>query len=207
MSKLDKIVDDLSSLTVIEAAELAKKLEEKWGVSAAAPVAMAMAGGGAAAAQALNRRLQRTAVVRQRRDLGPRGAVVARRGDAFVPCDLEVGAAPGGRVARLVASAGSTASMPGSSANPCGLHGPACSLLLIAEERPGEPGAAYALHGVNCRRPASFQISIIRDAFCQLAEAAQTWSKTFPGGVFDAVGLCSILCRGGIAGAGSTKGP
>jgi large subunit ribosomal protein L7/L12 len=51
MSKLDKIVEDLSSLTVMEAAELSKLLEEKWGVSAAAPVAMAMpAGGGAAAA-------------------------------------------------------------------------------------------------------------------------------------------------------------
>ncbi len=50
MSKLDKIVDDLSSLTVLEAAELSKLLEEKWGVSAAAPVAVAAAGGGAAAA-------------------------------------------------------------------------------------------------------------------------------------------------------------
>ena len=50
MSKLEKIVDDLSSLTVIEAADLAKLLEEKWGVSAAAPVAVAAAGGGGAAA-------------------------------------------------------------------------------------------------------------------------------------------------------------
>ncbi len=50
MSKLDKIVEDLSALTVLEAAELAKLLEEKWGVSAAAPVAMAMPGAGAAAA-------------------------------------------------------------------------------------------------------------------------------------------------------------
>ena len=50
---LSKIVDDLSSLTVLEAAELSKLLEEKWGVSAAAPVAMAMpAAGGAAAAPA-----------------------------------------------------------------------------------------------------------------------------------------------------------
>lgn len=53
MSKLEKIVEELSSLTVLEAAELSKLLEEKWGVSAAAPVAMAMpAGGGAAAAPA-----------------------------------------------------------------------------------------------------------------------------------------------------------
>jgi large subunit ribosomal protein L7/L12 len=50
MSKLEKIVDDLSALTVIEAAELSKLLEEKWGVSAAAPVAVAAAGGGGAAA-------------------------------------------------------------------------------------------------------------------------------------------------------------
>src|SRR6266571_2318416 len=53
MADLAKIVDDLSSLTVLEAAELAKLLEEKWGVSAAAPVAAAAAapaGGGAAAA-------------------------------------------------------------------------------------------------------------------------------------------------------------
>jgi large subunit ribosomal protein L7/L12 len=52
MADLQKIVDDLSSLTVLEAAELAKLLEEKWGVSAAAAVAVAgpAAGGGGAAA-------------------------------------------------------------------------------------------------------------------------------------------------------------
>lgn len=49
MADLQKIVDELSKLTVLEAAELAKLLEEKWGVSAAAPVAVAAAGGGAAA--------------------------------------------------------------------------------------------------------------------------------------------------------------
>jgi large subunit ribosomal protein L7/L12 len=52
MADLAKIVDDLSSLTVLEAADLAKLLEEKWGVSAAAPVAVAAAGGAAAAAPA-----------------------------------------------------------------------------------------------------------------------------------------------------------
>jgi large subunit ribosomal protein L7/L12 len=52
MADLQKIVDDLSGLTVLEAAELAKMLEEKWGVSAAAPVAMMAAGGGAEAAVA-----------------------------------------------------------------------------------------------------------------------------------------------------------
>ena len=49
MSKLEKIVEELSTLTVLEAAELSKLLEEKWGVSAAAPVAVAAVGGGAAA--------------------------------------------------------------------------------------------------------------------------------------------------------------
>jgi len=48
MANLDKLVDDLSALTVIEAAELSKKLEEKWGVSAAAPVAVAAVGAAAA---------------------------------------------------------------------------------------------------------------------------------------------------------------
>jgi large subunit ribosomal protein L7/L12 len=52
MSKLEKLVDDLSALTVLEASELSKLLEEKWGVSAAAPVAVAAAGGAAAAAPA-----------------------------------------------------------------------------------------------------------------------------------------------------------
>jgi len=48
MPDLAKLVDDLSALTVIEAAELSKMLEEKWGVSAAAPVAVAALAGGAA---------------------------------------------------------------------------------------------------------------------------------------------------------------
>jgi len=49
MADLSKLVEDLSTLTVLEAAELSKLLEEKWGVSAAAPVAVAAAGGAAAA--------------------------------------------------------------------------------------------------------------------------------------------------------------
>src|SRR5579862_3069633 len=52
MSKIEKLVEDLSGLTVLEAAELAKLLEDKWGVSAAAPVAAAAAAGPAAAAAA-----------------------------------------------------------------------------------------------------------------------------------------------------------
>ena len=50
MADLANLVEQLSALTVLEAAELSKLLEEKWGVSAAAPVAVAAAGGGAAAA-------------------------------------------------------------------------------------------------------------------------------------------------------------
>ncbi len=51
MADLEKIADDLSALTVMEAAELSKLLEEKWGVSAAAPVAAAAAAGGGEAAE------------------------------------------------------------------------------------------------------------------------------------------------------------
>ncbi len=52
MANLEQIVEDLSGLTVMEAADLSKMLEEKWGVSAAAPVAVAAAGGAAAGAEA-----------------------------------------------------------------------------------------------------------------------------------------------------------
>jgi large subunit ribosomal protein L7/L12 len=63
MADLAKIVDELSSLTVLEAAELAKLLEEKWGVSAAAPVAMMAAGGGAAAAAPVEEKTEFTVVL------------------------------------------------------------------------------------------------------------------------------------------------
>ena len=55
MSKIEKLVEDLSILTVLEAADLAKLLEEKWGVSAAAPVAAAAAAPAAAAAAAVEK--------------------------------------------------------------------------------------------------------------------------------------------------------
>jgi large subunit ribosomal protein L7/L12 len=55
MSKIEKLVDDLSGLTVLEAAELAKLLEDKWGVSAAAPVAAMAAPAAAAAAPAVEK--------------------------------------------------------------------------------------------------------------------------------------------------------
>jgi large subunit ribosomal protein L7/L12 len=67
MANLEKIVEDLSSLTVLEAAELSKLLEEKWGVSAAAPVAMAAApgaaAGGAAPAEAAEEQTEFTVVL------------------------------------------------------------------------------------------------------------------------------------------------
>ena len=63
MADLSKIVEDLSSLTVLEAAELSKMLEEKWGVSAAAPVAVAAAGGGAAAAAPAEEKTEFTVVL------------------------------------------------------------------------------------------------------------------------------------------------
>jgi large subunit ribosomal protein L7/L12 len=64
MTDLAKIVDDLSKLTVLEAAELAKKLEEKWGVSAAAAVAVAAAPGGGAAAPAAEEQTEFTIILK-----------------------------------------------------------------------------------------------------------------------------------------------
>jgi large subunit ribosomal protein L7/L12 len=67
MADLAKLVDELSSLTVLEAAELSKMLEEKWGVSAAAPVAVAAApaaGGGAAAAAPAEEKTEFTVILK-----------------------------------------------------------------------------------------------------------------------------------------------
>lgn len=64
MSDLAKIVDDLSKLTVLEAAELAKLLEEKWGVSAAAAVAVAAAPAGGAAAAAVEEQTEFTVILK-----------------------------------------------------------------------------------------------------------------------------------------------
>jgi large subunit ribosomal protein L7/L12 len=63
MTDLSKLVNDLSSLTVLEAAELAKMLEEKWGVSAAAAVAVAAAPGAAPAAAAAEEKTEFTVVL------------------------------------------------------------------------------------------------------------------------------------------------
>jgi large subunit ribosomal protein L7/L12 len=63
MSKLEKLVEELSTLSVLEAAELSKLLEEKWGVSAAAPVAVAAAGGAAAPVEAAEEQTEFTVVL------------------------------------------------------------------------------------------------------------------------------------------------
>ena len=63
MSKLEKLVDELSALTVLEAADLSKLLEEKWGVSAAAPVAVAAAVGPAAAAEVVEEQTEFTVIL------------------------------------------------------------------------------------------------------------------------------------------------
>jgi len=68
-ANLEKLVDSLSELTVLEAADLVKMLEEKWGVSAAAPVAMAMAGGMAAAAEPVEEKTEFDVVIK---DAGPK---------------------------------------------------------------------------------------------------------------------------------------
>ena len=62
--KLEKFVEELSTLTVLEAADLVKKLEEKWGVSAAAPVAMAMPGVAAAAAEPVEEKTEFDVVIK-----------------------------------------------------------------------------------------------------------------------------------------------
>jgi large subunit ribosomal protein L7/L12 len=63
MSKLEKLVEELSTLTVLEAADLSKLLEEKWGVSAAAPVAVAAAAGPAAAAEVVEEQTEFTVIL------------------------------------------------------------------------------------------------------------------------------------------------
>lgn len=69
MANLEKLVDDLGKLSVLEAAELVKLLEEKWGVSAAAPVAAAAAGPVAAAAEVVEEKTEFDVVIK---DAGPK---------------------------------------------------------------------------------------------------------------------------------------
>jgi len=69
MADLDKLVEELGKLSVIEAAELVKKLEEEWGGSAAAPVAVAAVAGGAAAAEEVEEKTEFDVVIK---DAGPK---------------------------------------------------------------------------------------------------------------------------------------
>ena len=65
MANIDKLVEELGKLTVIEAADLVKKLEEAWGVSAAAPVAVAAAGAGPAAVEAVEEKTEFDVVIKE----------------------------------------------------------------------------------------------------------------------------------------------
>jgi large subunit ribosomal protein L7/L12 len=69
MADLDKIVDDLSQLSVLDVSQLVKKLEEKWGVSAAAPVAVAAAGPAAAPVEAVEEKTEFDVIIK---DAGPK---------------------------------------------------------------------------------------------------------------------------------------
>jgi len=76
MADITKLVDELSTLSVLEAAELAKALEEKWGVTAAAPMAMAMPmGAGAAATEAVEEKTEFNVILK---DVGPKKIDVIR---------------------------------------------------------------------------------------------------------------------------------
>ncbi|MDX1415263.1 MAG: 50S ribosomal protein L7/L12 [Candidatus Promineifilaceae bacterium] len=87
MADLEKIVDDLSSLTLLEAAELTKMLEEKWGVSAAAPVAMGvMAAPGAAAEEAAEEKTEFDVVLK---DVGPKKINVIKEVRALTALGLK----------------------------------------------------------------------------------------------------------------------
>ncbi len=100
MADLSKIADELSQLTVLEAAELTKMLEEKWGVSAAAPVAMAaMPAAGGAAAEAVEEKTEFTVVLK---DVGPKKIDVIKAIRQFTSLGLkeakELAEAPGSKV-------------------------------------------------------------------------------------------------------------
>jgi len=91
MADLDKIVEDLSALTLLEAAELTKKLEEKWGVSAAAPMAMGMmpgmmAGGAAAPAEEVEEQTEFDVKIK---DIGPKKIEVIKAVRALTSLGLK----------------------------------------------------------------------------------------------------------------------
>lgn len=99
MADLDKIVEQLSTLSVLEAADLVKKLEEKWGVSAAAPVAMAAAAAPAAAAEPVEEQTEFDVIIK---DAGPKKIEVIKTIRQLTSLGLkeakEVAETPGSKV-------------------------------------------------------------------------------------------------------------
>lgn len=106
MADLEKLVEELSALTVLEAAELVKKLEEKWGVSAAAPVAVAAVAGAAAPAAAAEPEEEKTEFDVIIKDAGPKKIEVIKVIRTLVNLSLTEAKAlaetPGGKVLSAV---------------------------------------------------------------------------------------------------------
>jgi large subunit ribosomal protein L7/L12 len=103
MADLDKLVEQLSELSVLEAADLVGKLEEKWGVSAAAPVAMAAAPAAAAEAEAAEEKTEFDVVIK---DAGPKKIEVIKTIRQMTTLGLkeakEMAETPGGKVLEAV---------------------------------------------------------------------------------------------------------
>jgi large subunit ribosomal protein L7/L12 len=105
MANIEKLIDELSKLSVLEAAELVKKLEESWGVSAAAPVAMAAvsAAPSAAAAEAVEEKTEFTVVIK---DAGPKKIEVIKTIRQFTSLGLkeakEAAETPGTKILEAV---------------------------------------------------------------------------------------------------------
>jgi large subunit ribosomal protein L7/L12 len=105
MANIEKLIDELSKLSVLEAAELVKKLEESWGVSAAAPVAMAAASAApsAAAAEAVEEKTEFTVVIK---DAGPKKIEVIKTIRQFTSLGLkeakEAAETPGTKILEAV---------------------------------------------------------------------------------------------------------
>jgi len=86
MADLEKLIEELSSLTMLEAAELTKALEEKWGVSAAAPMAMAAMPAGGAAAEAVEEKTEFDVILK---DIGPKKINVIKEVRAITALGLK----------------------------------------------------------------------------------------------------------------------
>ena len=103
MANLEKLIDELSKLSVLEAAELVKKLEESWGVSAAAPVAMAAVSAAPAAAEQVEEQTEFTVVIK---DAGPKKIEVIKTIRQFTSLGLkeakEAAETPGTKILEAV---------------------------------------------------------------------------------------------------------